>query len=204
MITGGVLDAKEKGVPGELKMPPEMVKVVCERAHEMGYTVAAHVESAEGVRVALENGVDSIEEAGHGYPAAVPGRGRFWYHHYALFDQSVSKLVKTIIECAKAALEQDIPVVLGNDVGCPWKVAFHKYVGCPWWRPAGGYRAGDRHAGTGKGGGPHRYGGGPTGRPAGAAPCRAGRHQPSKVKHRKNVGWMQRRYLTDRRKLNEA
>ncbi len=31
MITGGVLDAKEKGVPGELKMPPEMVKVVCER-----------------------------------------------------------------------------------------------------------------------------------------------------------------------------
>ena len=49
MITGGVLDAKEKGVPGELKMPPEMVKVVCERAHEMGYTVAAHVESPEGV-----------------------------------------------------------------------------------------------------------------------------------------------------------
>ena len=61
MITGGVLDAKEKGVPGELKMPPEMVKVVCGRAHEMGYTVAAHVESPEGVRVALENGVDSIE-----------------------------------------------------------------------------------------------------------------------------------------------
>ena len=28
MITGGVLDAKEKGVPGELKMPPEMVKAV--------------------------------------------------------------------------------------------------------------------------------------------------------------------------------
>ena len=44
-------------------------------------------------------------------------------------------------------------------------------------RPAGGYRSGDRHAGTGKGGGPHRYGGGPTGRPAGAAPCRAG-HVP--------------------------
>ena len=42
-------------------MPPEMVKAVCEKAHEMGYTVAAHVESPEGVRVALENGVDSIE-----------------------------------------------------------------------------------------------------------------------------------------------
>ena len=61
MITGGVLDAKEKGVPGELKMPPEMVKAVCDRAHQLGYKVAAHVESSEGVRVALENGVDSIE-----------------------------------------------------------------------------------------------------------------------------------------------
>lgn len=61
MITGGVLDAKEKGVPGELKMAPEMVKAVCDRAHAAGYVVAAHVESPEGVRVALENGVDSIE-----------------------------------------------------------------------------------------------------------------------------------------------
>lgn len=41
MITGGVLDAKEKGVPGELKMPPEMVRAVCEKAHADGYLVAA-------------------------------------------------------------------------------------------------------------------------------------------------------------------
>ena len=61
MITGGVMDAKAKGVPGELKMPPEMVKAVCDRAHSLGYPVAAHVESTEGIRVALENGVDSIE-----------------------------------------------------------------------------------------------------------------------------------------------
>ena len=60
MITGGVLDAKEKGVPGELKMAPEMVKAVCDKAHSLGYKVAAHVESPEGVKVALENGVDSI------------------------------------------------------------------------------------------------------------------------------------------------
>ena len=139
MITGGVLDIKEKGVPGELKMPPEMVKVVCERAHKMGYTVAAHVESPEGVRVALENGVDSIE---HG---AKPDadilrlfreRGAFLCTTispalpYALFDRSVSNaseverhngnvVFEGIIDCAKAALEQDIPVVLGNDVGLP-------------------------------------------------------------------------------------
>ena len=43
-----------------------------------------------------------------------------------------------IIDCAKAALEHDIPVVLGNDVGCPWITQYdfwrelfyiHKYVG---------------------------------------------------------------------------
>ena len=158
MITGGVLDATEKGTPGELKMKPEMVKAVCDEAHKLGYTVAAHTESPEGVKVALENGVDSIE---HG---AKPDadilrlfreRGAFLCTTispalpYALFDRSVSNaseveqyngnvVFEGIIDCAKAALEQDIPVVLGNDVGCPWITQydfwrelyyFHKYVG---------------------------------------------------------------------------
>ncbi len=72
-------------MPGELKMPPEVVKVVCERAHKMGYaTVAAHVESPEGVRVALENGVDSIEHgaARCGISCGCSGSGGvFVYHH---------------------------------------------------------------------------------------------------------------------------
>lgn len=158
MITGGVLDAKEKGVPGELKMKPEMVKAVCDRAHAAGYKVAAHVESPEGMKVALANGVDSIE---HGakpddemirlfkeknaflcttISPAVP---------YALFDRSLTNATEVeqyngnivfdgIVECAKAALANDIPVVLGNDVGCPWITQydfwrelcyFHKYTG---------------------------------------------------------------------------
>ena len=45
MITGGVMDAKAKGVPGELKMSPDMVEAVCDKAHKLGYMVAAHVES---------------------------------------------------------------------------------------------------------------------------------------------------------------
>lgn len=158
MITGGVLDAKEKGVPGELKMPPETVKAVCEKAHAEGYKVAAHVESTEGVKVALENGADSIE---HGAKPTGDIIELFKKRHaflcttispalpYALFDRSVSnaseiekyngKIVfEGIIECAKAAIENDIPVVLGNDVGCPWITQydfwrelyyFHKYVG---------------------------------------------------------------------------
>lgn len=158
MITGGVMDAKEKGVPGELKMSPEMVRAVCEKAHAYGYLVAAHVESTEGVRVALENGVDSIE---HGAKMDNEMIKLFKQRNsflcttlspalpYALFDRSITNATEVeqyngnivfegIIDCAKAALANDIPVVLGNDVGCPWITQydfwrelyyFHKYVG---------------------------------------------------------------------------
>lgn len=158
MITGGVLDAKEKGVPGELKMAPEMVKAVCDKAHAMGYKVAAHVESPKGVKVALQNGVDSIE---HGAKADEEMIALFKEHNaflcttlspalpYALFDRSITNaseveqfngnvVFEGIIDCAKAAIANDIPVVLGNDVGCPWITQydfwrelyyFHKYVG---------------------------------------------------------------------------
>ena len=68
---------------------------------------------------------------------------------YALFDRSITNaseveqfngnvVFEGIIACAKAALENNIPVVLGNDVGCYWITQydfwrelyyFHKYVG---------------------------------------------------------------------------
>ncbi len=158
MITGGVLDAKAKGEPGVLKMPPEMVRAACDEAHKHGLKVAAHTESPEGVRVALENGVDSIE---HGakpdaeiirlfkekgacnvvtLSPALP---------YALFDRAVSGasemaqfngnvVFEGIISCAKECLANDIPVGLGTDTGCPyithydmWREVnyFHKYCG---------------------------------------------------------------------------
>lgn len=158
MITGGVMDAEVVGEPGVLRMQPALVKAACDKAHALGMQVAAHVESPEGVRVALENGVDSIEHGAQ--PDAdilrlFRERGAFLCTTispalpYALFDRSVSNaseveryngnvVFEGIIDCAKAALEQDIPVVLGNDVGCPWITQydfwrelyyFHKYVG---------------------------------------------------------------------------
>lgn len=158
MITGGVLDAKKKGEPGLLKMPAEYVKAACDKAHVHGYRVAAHVESPEGVRVALENGVDTIEhgakpdekiiqlfkEKGASHIATLSPALPF-----ALFDRNVShvsemaqyngKLVfEGIIDCAKVCLENNIPVGLGTDTGCPyithydmWRELyyFHKYCG---------------------------------------------------------------------------
>ena len=158
MITGGVMDAKEKGVPGQTKMDPKMIKEVCDYAHNLGYIVAAHVESSEGVKAALENGVDSIE---HGAKLDDDMIKMFKERKafvtttlspalpYALFDRSIScaseveqyngnVVFEGIIDCCKKCLENDIPVALGNDVGCPWisqydfwreLVYFQKYIG---------------------------------------------------------------------------
>ena len=158
MITGGVLDAKVKGEPGVLKMPPETIKAACDEAHRLGLKVAAHVESPEGVRAALENGVDSIEHGAKPDEAILSlfrERGAFLITTlspalpYALFDRAVNHATEmeqfngTVVfdgirECSKACLANGIPVGLGTDTGCPyithydmWRelVYFHKYCG---------------------------------------------------------------------------
>ena len=158
MITGGVLDATVKGEPGVLRMQPDLVKAACDEAHKLGLQVAAHVESPEGVRVALENGVDTIE---HGAKPDDEIIALFKEHGasqvatltpalpFALFDQKIScvndmqkyngtVVFEGVIDCAKACLANGIPVGLGTDTGCPysthydmWREVhfFHKFCG---------------------------------------------------------------------------
>ncbi len=147
MITGGVLDATKKGEPGVLRMHDEEVKFICDYAHKHGLKVAAHVESIEGVRVALRNGVDTIE---HG--AKVDDE------IIRLFKESKSELVCTIspaapmslldrnilhlteeqqfnakvvfdgvIDCAKACLKEGLTVGLGTDTACPFVTHYDMY-----------------------------------------------------------------------------
>ncbi len=158
MITGGVMDSSEDGEPGVLRMAPEIVKAACDEAHRLGYRVAAHVESPEGVKVALENGVDTIE---HGAKSDAHAMELFRERGaadictispalpYAEFELSESHalpiakkngriVMDGMIECAKECIKNGVPVGLGNDVGCPfvlhynfWRELcyFHKYVG---------------------------------------------------------------------------
>lgn len=158
MITGGVLDATKMGEPGVLKMAPELVKACCDEAHKLGFKVAAHTESAEGVRVASENGVDTVE---HGAPLdehtidCLKKNGSAYICTIspalplAKFSRDVTEISEMvqynsnvvfegIIEGTKNALENGIPVGLGTDTGCPfvthynmWRelVYFQKYVG---------------------------------------------------------------------------
>ena len=140
LITGGVMDAEVVGEPGVLRMQPALVKAACDKAHALGMQVAAHVESPEGVRVALENGVDSIEHGAKPTEEMLDlfkERGAFQISTispalpYALFDRSIShatyeqqengKIVfDGIIALAKANLASGVPVGLGTDVGCPY------------------------------------------------------------------------------------
>ena len=158
MVTGGVLDATVKGEPGVLKMPEEYVAAACEEAHRLGLKVAAHVESPEGVKVALRSGVDTIE---HGAKADDEMLSLFKEHNaalvatlspalpFALFDRSVSNATELsqyngtvvfegIIDCAKKCLEAGVSVGLGTDTGCDFVThyntwmelqLFHKYCG---------------------------------------------------------------------------
>lgn len=139
MITGGILDTKEKGVIGLLKMSPEMVNACTKKAHELNLKVAAHIESRQGVEVAILNGVDTIE---HGadvnddildlfkkkngayvatFSPAIPlsylDPTLLGYDEIAKYNSNV--LLSGMIEFTKKCLNKNILVGLGTDTGCP-------------------------------------------------------------------------------------
>lgn len=140
MITGGVLDAEVVGEPGDMKMPPEMVKAVVDEAHKLGYVVAAHVESQEGVIVALESGVDTIEHGGKPSPKVIELLKKTGakviatispvipfieidQEHNGCSDTDVinaKALYKNMVELYNECLDNDILVGLGTDTGCPF------------------------------------------------------------------------------------
>jgi len=158
MITGGVLDATVKGEPGTLKMPLEFVEAACDEAHKLGLHVAAHVESTEGVLVALKGGVDTIEHGAKPNEETISlfkerGSADICTISPAIplatlppeltrsneLTQYNGKIVMDgIIESAVACIANGIPVGLGTDTACPfvthynmWREVFlfHKYVG---------------------------------------------------------------------------
>ena len=147
-VTGGVFDATEVGEPGVLRMPVEVAAAACKAAHEVSLPVMAHVESTEGVKAALEAGVDTIE---HGAPltpeilelyrgaAGTQLEGRAPSVTctispalpFVLLDPKKTHSTDTqkkngdivcsgIIESARAALEAGVKVGLGTDSSCPF------------------------------------------------------------------------------------
>lgn len=139
MITGGILDSGERGVTGVLKMTPEMIKAVCDFAHKNNKNVSAHVEGSEGMKVAIENGVDSIEHSAEtSKELLIKLRNRngacvltlspaipFAYidpkkHSYGEIAQYNTKVfMKSMISNIETCLKLGVNVGLGADTGCP-------------------------------------------------------------------------------------
>lgn len=138
-VTGGVMDAKKKGEPGEVKMTLEQTKAVCSMAHELGLKVASHTESSKGIDIALEGGVDTIE---HGSFLDENLVQKFKNHKSAFIvttspalplaklSPNITKLnemcvynanviLDGMIKGAKEALKNNIPIGLGTDASCP-------------------------------------------------------------------------------------
>lgn len=138
-VTGGVMDAKEAGHPGELKMNLAQTKAICDHAHKLGLKVASHTESEDGLAIALEGGVDTIE---HG--AAISDEMLAKYREngssmiitlspcvaLASLPPEITKLDdkatlntkivgKGMVDGAKRAAAENIPLGLGTDAACP-------------------------------------------------------------------------------------
>ena len=147
-VTGGVFDAEKVGEPGVLRMSEEVARAACEAAHRLGLSVMAHVESTEGVRVALRAGVDTIE---HGAPmtpeivdlyrggAGTQLEGRTpsvtctispalpfvklppeKTHSTEVQKANGDIVCEGIVQSARDALAAGIPVGLGTDSSCPY------------------------------------------------------------------------------------
>ncbi len=144
MITGGVMDADEVGEPGVLRMPADYVKAACDRAHELGFVVAAHTEGVEGVKVALKNGVDTIEHGAKpdeemmqlfkergvcqvmtltpAIPYVLRLPGMFNLSDAAAKNSDI--VVNGMVELAKECLKEGITVGLGTDSGCTYATQY--------------------------------------------------------------------------------
>lgn len=143
-ITGGVFDAEKEGEPGVLRMSPEIAAAAVDEAHKLGMATAAHIESAEGVRVGLEAGVDTIEHGADLTPELIALFKENGVSRESSLTCTVSPALpfveldpekthsteiqkvngnivyKGIVLAAQAALEAGIPVGLGTDSACPY------------------------------------------------------------------------------------
>jgi len=147
MITGGVLDGKVPGSPGQLKMEPKIVKAASDEAHKLGLKVAAHVESPEGIKVAIENGVDSIEHGSElspelidilkkrdgaivltltpALPLANIDPKESPYGEIGYINAKI--MVYQFIDAGKACLEHNVKLGLGTDAGSTYVTHYNTW-----------------------------------------------------------------------------
>ncbi len=121
---------KDGGISGQTNFTQGELTVMVNEAHRLGRNVAAHAVSRNGIKAALEAGVDSIEH-GSGFDDALIGQaksqGVYWCPTLSVMEQKASTRGKGELEIEYKALNKaykiGLKIVLGTDAGCfPWSV----------------------------------------------------------------------------------
>ena len=122
---------------GELSGIPnftrEELEVMVNEAHRLGRKVAAHAITMEGIKLALDTGVESIEH-GFGFTDALIDQaikqGVYWCPtltntEYELDQESDDvKFLKIAYQGLKKAYHKGMKIVVGTDAGCfPWDIS---------------------------------------------------------------------------------
>lgn len=151
--TGGVTDSQARGEAGSPQMTIEQMRAICDEAHNAGLIVAAHAQSAEGVRRALKAGVDTIEHGSRlddelielfrhnpnalrGYSALVPTLSAgFPLHAFSRDVTGITEIqaensklvVDGMINGTRAAHDAGIPVGIGTDTAMTFVTQYNTW-----------------------------------------------------------------------------
>ncbi len=160
LSTGGVMDARRVGEAGRPQMTVEEIQAACEEAHRAKILVATHCESSEGIRDAIQGGVDTIEHGApipselipkflknpytlRGYttltPTLMAGMGLAALPHKTTRITPVKKENAVIVEegmitALQQALENDIPLAMGTDASVPYVPHYQFWKELTYWK----------------------------------------------------------------------
>ena len=125
---------EDDGISGQTNFTEEELSVMVNEAHRLGRKVAAHAISRNGIKAALDAGVDSIEH-GCGFDdelmAQAQAKGVYWCPTLLVFEHSLSQeesqFLRQILQIEYKALQKahkrGLKIALGTDAGSyPWSV----------------------------------------------------------------------------------
>lgn len=136
MVTGGVMSKGDD--PRDVAFTPEEIGVAIREAHARRRKVAAHAQGTEGIRVALEAGIDSIEHGiyideseaefmveHHVYlvptlnaveAIVVKGPGKIPEH----MTRKATEFSQAFYDNMRMAVRKGVPMATGTDAGTPF------------------------------------------------------------------------------------
>jgi len=154
-VTGAVL--VENGVPGATHFNEDEIRALVAEAKKFGRRVAAHAHGIDGIRKALEAGVDTIEHGTYLYQDSACIQ---WMAEHGIFlvptlkvgwditQANTSDIPEWIVEKNKAtqgeaelslkmAYQAGVPIAMGSDVGTPLNVHGENGLEVYWMGQAG-------------------------------------------------------------------